>query len=152
MRLIGAYFDLTDRISSGTASAGGNRATGQPGGRVLISVAKRLVPSAVRRNTVKRIVREAWRAALRDQPIRPSMQQAVQQEGQECLIRLKRYPGTRTEAGRVRRSDGATPPHSLPQPQGLATIKRSLRADADQLFATYLHRRPMRRPEAEASR
>ena len=35
-------------------------------GKVVISVAKRLVPSAVRRNTVKRIVRESWRAALRE--------------------------------------------------------------------------------------
>src|SRR5690606_5482317 len=36
---------------------------GREGGELLISVAKRLVRSAVRRNTVKRIVREAWRAA-----------------------------------------------------------------------------------------
>ncbi len=135
MRLIGAFFDLTDRFAPSTAAASrrDNAADGR-NDKILISVAKRLVPSAVRRNTVKRIVREAWRAALRDQPVRASMQEAVQQdvqqdvqqEVQECLIRLKRYPGARTEPG-------------------LATIKRSLRADADQLFATYLNRRPVRR-------
>ena len=37
---------------------------------VLISVAKRLVRSAVRRNTVKRIVREAWREATRNEASR----------------------------------------------------------------------------------
>jgi len=131
VRLIGAFFDLTDRFAPSTAAASrrDNAADGR-NDKILISVAKRLVPSAVRRNTVKRIVREAWRAALRDQPVRASMQEAVQQdvqqEVQECLIRLKRYPGARTEPG-------------------LATIKRSLRADADQLFATYLNRRPVRR-------
>lgn len=127
MRLIGAFFDLTDRFAPSTAAAS-RRDNAADGGndKILISVAKRLVPSAVRRNTVKRIVREAWRAALRDQPVRASMREAVQQEVQECLIRLKRYPGAPTEPG-------------------LATIKRSLRADADQLFATYLNRRPVRR-------
>lgn len=145
VRLIGAYFDLTDRFTPSIAAGSGDRAAGQVGGRVLISVAKRLVPSAVRRNTVKRIVRESWRAALKNQPVTPSMQQAVQ-DVQECLIRLKRYPGARIKpVGARRQGTGAAKaqPQAEPQPPpGLGLLKGRLRADADQLFATYLRRRP----------
>ena len=91
MRLIGSYFEVTDRVpnrqSARTVGAvagrvpdprgavasgerpggeGGREGGGREGGELLISVAKRLVRSAVRRNTVKRIVREAWRAATRE--------------------------------------------------------------------------------------
>lgn len=130
LRLTGVYFDLTDRFAP-TPAARGRLPEGGPadghfgtaGTKVLISVAKRLVPSAVRRNTVKRIVREAWRAAVRNaasmevpdgQPAarETSSGSAIQDlksvQGKErsglephgetssrvCLVRLKRYPGS----------------------------------------------------------
>lgn len=167
MRLTGSYFELTDRIADPRASkgpamgpargpnaapvAGRSRpqAAGDGRSELLISVAKRLVKSAVRRNTVKRIVREAWRAATDN----GSAQQRSQADGhpaggqrddgrrelparaaggtlagqplrRTCLVRLKRSPWAGAE--------------SVPS---FAMIKRSLRQDADQLFATWRAKR-----------
>lgn len=190
MRLTGVYFDLTDRITpkspprrrsvDDNQADRGRQTSATPaadGVVVLISVAKRLVPSAVRRNTVKRIVREAWRAAGRypvgtgfdigHSPQSPQSPQSTQgtssgsarQNVQSvqgirrspavdgkalsrvCLVRLKRYPGMRVKSGAA-----------LPPGTGEAAIRRSLRVDADQLFATFLSRplpnAPGRRPHA----
>ncbi|MGE0313918.1 MAG: ribonuclease P protein component [Lautropia sp.] len=54
MRVDSDFFDLTDRFKP--ASSHGDA-------RLVISVPKRLLRSAVQRNTVKRLVREAWRSA-----------------------------------------------------------------------------------------
>jgi Ribonuclease P len=161
LRLTGSYFELTDRIADRRPAAGrdparaamsaaasaaalnGRRDAGDGGSELLISVAKRLVRSAVRRNTVKRIVREAWRAAA-DKGIAKRRSQADGQptggQGDDggdssagavggpvaartlrgtCLVRLKRSPWTGSD----------------PRPS-FSMIKRSLRQDADQLFAT----------------
>lgn len=125
MRLTGSYFELTDRVaaSAGQRDAGDG---GDWGSELLISVAKRLVKSAVRRNTVKRIVREAWRAAT-DNGIARQRSQADGQPSsgkRTCLVRLRRSPWV-----------GADPRPSF------AMIKRSLRRDADQLFATFRAKR-----------
>ena len=153
MRLTGVYFDLTDRFAPTPAArrrlsegSQAEMAAGIAGSRVLISVAKRLVPLAVRRNTVKRIVREAWRAALRNVASTevPGWQSSEQEtssgsarqsshsnQGRErsgphaqggtlsraCLVRLKRYPGN-----------------------DLTKTRRVLRADVDDLFAAFLSR------------
>ena len=149
MRLTGSYLELTDRIpgrlpgkaSDSTPAERQDAADRRP--ELLISVAKRLVRSAVRRNTVKRIVREAWRAATDDGIARQDSQAgrrpggtgdetapaagasvAVRSPRQTCLVRLKRYPGTGAD----------------PKP-GFRMIKRSLRQDADRLFAMFLARR-----------
>ena len=176
MRLTGSYFELTDRVSSRTAGPApvGAPPTGHEGAprrsQLLISVAKRLVRSAVRRNTVKRIVREAWRAAASasgngrgNQDPTPRGTDIAQQGSQEggqgedgtvggrspavvgavavpspprtCLVRLRRYPGV-----------GADPKPSL------AMIKRSLRRDADQLFAMFLDGSATAGPEAPRGR
>jgi len=178
LRLSGSYFELTDRFAPRAGSnAGGPETTRspvdgnepdrkEPGGRrtadrkIVISVAKRLVPSAVRRNTVKRIVREAWRAAIRiDVPGELKRDtndgttgsaacpatEAGAQAGAEapavsnrvCLVRLKRYPGAvvkpKTKA-HPRDTVGAPAP-------GFTAVRQRLRADADRLFATFLQGR-----------
>ena len=169
MRLTGVYFDLTDRITPAPAmkrrGVDDNQANPDRQNSltqagevvVLISVAKRLVPSAVRRNTVKRIVREAWRAAGRhlpgtrfdiSQPTQETSSGSARQNVQSvqgirqtpavadkalsrvCLVRLKRYPGVNVKSGA-----GVT------VRTGEAAIRRSLRADADGLFASFLSRR-----------
>ena len=171
MRLIGAYFDLTDAPNPAAGSrrddapADGTGESAGEGGRrndkVLISVAKRLVPSAVRRNTVKRVVREAWRAAIRKaeptgrishestQPTTTSgsahhtgrVQQQTGSAGdgakplRSCLVRLKRYPGVPVKTRSAATSGTAVAANAK---LGLAMIKRCLRADIDKLFAAFL--------------
>jgi hypothetical protein len=90
----------------------------------MISVAKRLVPSAVRRNTVKRIVREAWRAAV-----------SSDTHDRTYLVRLRQYPGGRRPKG------GARAPVPAAPVMGLTAVKRALRADADRLFAALMRKR-----------
>ena len=106
----------------------------------MISVAKRLVPSAVRRNTVKRIVREAWRAAthVKDDRI--------------YLVRLRQYPGGRRPKGGARARQRADAANSGPTPapaMGLTAVKGLLRADADRVIAGLQSRRAA--PAAGAS-
>jgi hypothetical protein len=60
-----------------------------------------------------------------------------------CLMRLKRYPG---QADKAR---GAPPGGAS---SGLAMIKRSLRKDADELFAAFLSDKPARRLQRGAGR
>jgi hypothetical protein len=162
LRLIGSYFELTDRVSGRTA--GPAPAAAPPAGRegaprrsqLLISVAKRLVRSAVRRNTVKRIVREAWRAATGasrngggNQHPTPRGTDIAEQGSQE---------GAQGQDGRVgRRSHAVAAAASVPSASrtclvrlrrypdlgadpkpSFAMIKRGLRRDADQLFARFL--------------
>ncbi len=153
MRHSGSYFELTDRFASraGTATSSGPANRPQAGNdndspgpesaksmncTLVISVAKRLVPSAVRRNTVKRVVREAWRAAHADAggtSARAGRLPVV------CLMRLKRYPGeapgSKAGPGGRRLAGSQTPA------PGAAMVKRQLRADADKLFEAFLHGR-----------
>jgi hypothetical protein len=130
------------------------------------------VPLAVRRNTVKRIVREAWRSALGvdGQPGFESVfgttfgsagkqasdgtsgsdsnaeQQSVPTRSvrpvRVCLVRLKRYPGTAVKP-KTRAKAGEAPDADAAAP-GHAAIKRQLRADADRLFAAFLQARAQR--------
>ena len=148
MRLSGTFFDLTERFAVGSlppaATAVAIVELNDPA--LVISVAKRLVASAVRRNTVKRIVREAWRAAVQGTPEAPRRLRG----GGTYLVRLKRYPGSAAKAGKGTRSvrsggsarsvkpDAAAESSRLP---GLAAIKRQLRAEADALFAALLNGR-----------
>ena len=138
MRLSGSYFDLTDRFAprTGTGAAGAHR-------KIVISVPKRLVSSAVRRNTVKRIVREAWRLS-------------VGVEGRACLVRLTRYPGTAVKPDRKAVSgagrqgvpgEGVAGREVRTAAPGFSTTKRLLRDDADKLFAAFVQGRsdPTRR-------
>lgn len=174
MRLVGTYFDLTDRFAPNPA--GEARPVAKVGGvgkdpeeskrgKIVISVAKRLVPSAVRRNTVKRIVREAWRAA--SGPGSESSQQGAQDSSapatfQEmpagpaatgpsrvCLVRLKRYPGKDLKAvkNKARKASHPAGPGKSAGAAvvGLTAIKRSLRADVDHLIAAFVSGRPGRR-------
>lgn len=188
MRLSGSYFDLTDRFAPN--AAGGSKVerervrlesrspqTRRPGAgtavghRIIISVAKRLVPSAVRRNTVKRIVREAWRAAVgvdgysrietsfgtslgsakkeasdgtTDSPQDSAKTTTSLRPAPVCLVRLKRYPGTVVKPKPGTRIDKRAKPVVVASPPGLAAVKRQLRSDADQLFAAFLQGRPPR--------
>lgn len=171
MRLVGTYFDLTDRFAPNPA--GGARPVTKVGGvakgleesrreskrsKIVISVAKRLVPSAVRRNTVKRIVREAWRAA--SGPGSESSQQGAQDSSapatvqdlpagpaatgtsRVCLVRLKRYPGKDLKAVKKKASKTRHPAgpgkSAGAAVLGLTAIKRSLRSDVDQLIAAFM--------------
>jgi hypothetical protein len=170
LRLVGTYFDLTDRFTPNPAGevrpvvrldGNGKDPEGSQRGKIVVSVAKRLVPSAVRRNTVKRIVREAWRLAGR--PGSESSQQGAQDSSapasvqdlpagsaatgptRVCLVRLKRYPGKDLKAvkKKARKATKARPPAAPGTSAGaavlgLTAIKRSLRSDVDQLFAAFL--------------
>lgn len=115
-----------------------------------VSVAKRLVRSAVRRNTVKRIVREAWRqfmaqTASRTDPLAPQAE-AVQGShaallaGQGWRVRLKAHPwGAQAAKSQFARAaqrrqalkSGKSPVDALP---GFRETKRQLRADIDSLL------------------
>src|SRR5690606_33992370 len=111
VRITGTYFELPDRPGSPSGSAS----------RIMISLAKRLVPSAVRRNTVKRIVREAGRAATHVN------------DDRTYLVRLRQYPGGRRPKGGARagpRPDAAKAGAEPAPAMGLTAIKRELRADA----------------------
>jgi hypothetical protein len=182
LRLTGTYFELTDRIAdrrpvdrpagrpegSGNpgpalatapaAASAGRREPGEERSELLISVAKRLVKSAVRRNTVKRIVREAWRAAT-DECIAKQRSQADGQpaggqrhdDGALPAAVVGNAVGSavadpalgrptrpvRTCLVRLKRSPWA---ESDPSPS-FTMIKRNLRRDADRLFATYQAKR-----------
>lgn len=180
MRLSGSYFDLTDRFAPNAVASsnpgGVKHGSGTPGNEpsvapgIVISVAKRLVPSAVRRNTVKRIVRQAWRAALGDDGrtrfesvcgttfVSAGKQASDGTSGSDrkaeqesaptrsvgpvrvCLVRLKRYPGTVVKSKSRAKAGEAADA----TPPGLAAIKRELRADADRLFAAFLQARAQR--------
>lgn len=148
LRLSGTFFDLTERFAVGPLPLPGTPVADieldDPA--LVISVAKRLVASAVRRNTVKRIVREAWRAAVQGTP----EARCRLGGGGTYLVRLKRYPGSAAKAGKAVRSGGSAGSARSMKPDvvaessrlpGLATIKRQLRADADSLFAALLNGR-----------
>jgi RNase P protein component len=158
LRLTGVYFDLTDRFkpasaaqrrqpnaqpaqtaqmvqaarSSTTAQTAqapvGARKADRP--EVLISVAKRLVPSAVQRNTVKRIVRESWRTAVRN----AVSMKAQGEQSLICLVRLKRCPVIESTG----REATAPAKPSARGRVGTPRARRSLRADIDSLFAVLL--------------
>jgi hypothetical protein len=161
LRLIGSYFELTDRVAgrpagavSAAKTAEGQGAAAARSDRLLISVAKRLVKSAVRRNTVKRIVREAWRAANKGiSGGRHGPSEAIGQGTDESIARQVIQPGEHREhgnAGGPGRPGAATPRDrspsrtclvrlkQYPSAPSLAMIKRFLRKDADELFATFL--------------
>ena len=99
-----------------------------------ISVPKRLVRAAVRRNTVKRVSREAWRAA----PVE------LLDCGRSWRLRLKAHPmgslAAKSQHARAqmraqaRRQPGAAG-SGVPEPPGFAVIKRQLRAELDRLLA-----------------
>jgi hypothetical protein len=112
-----------------------------------ISVPKRLVRAAVRRNTVKRVAREAWRSA----PVE------LLDCGRSWRLRLKAHPmgslAAKSQHARAqmraqaRRQPGAAG-SGVPEPPGFAVIKRQLRAELDRLLADAaerLNRRPVGR-------
>ena len=102
MKVDGEFFDLTDRFKPASAQVVGSR--------LVISVPKRLLRSAVRRNTVKRLVREAWRSAMPD---------CRQVPRGAFLVRLRTVPSARVvEPGKV----------------GGQRWRCSLRADIDHVF------------------
>ena len=154
VRLTGRYFELTDRLPM----AARPRATAQSASVLVISVAKRIVRSAVRRNTVRRVVRESWRAALAGSPVRPasagsisgplasSVRQTVLQPGRAWLIRLRAHPVPKSAP--LDRPGRDRPGHDRPSDDrpvpGFAAVKRLLRADADRLFAQALTSGPPR--------
>jgi hypothetical protein len=77
VRLRGRFFELTDRFTPDKRRQGASRASPEAVDgirvadrsgsdripRLIISVPKRLLRSAVRRNAAKRVVRESWRLA-----------------------------------------------------------------------------------------
>jgi len=170
MRISGTYFDLTDRRVP--AVAAGSKAPDLPGApsTLIISVAKRIVPSAVRRNTVKRIAREAWRAnrepeqldeaqRLESRQPEPRPVDAGASVGRTWMLRLKIYPGrarrivakarvkasanSKGTSASLRKGAAAQRAQAAPAPlPGFAAVKRLLRADADQLLQQALKRAP----------
>jgi len=112
-----------------------------------ISVPKRLVRAAVRRNTVKRVAREAWRSA----PVE------LLDCGRSWRLRLKAHPmgslAAKSQHARAQmRAQARRKPDSagsgVPDSPGFAVIKRQLRAELDRLLADAaerLNRRPVGR-------
>ena len=136
LRLSGTFFELTERFAAGSQARSPTPVidveVDDP--VLVISVAKRLVPSAVRRNTVKRVVREAWRAAVQGNPEAPRRLRG----GGTYLVRLKRFPGSAPKAGKSAKSTKLTAAPEASRLPGFATIKRQLRADIDSLFTELL--------------
>lgn len=99
-----------------------------------ISVPKRLVRAAVRRNTVKRVAREAWRSAPGE----------LLDSGRSWRLRLKAHPmgplAAKSQHARAqmraqaRQQSGAAGSGVSASP-GFAVIKRQLRAELDRLLA-----------------
>ncbi|VEG99990.1 ribonuclease P [Lautropia mirabilis] len=166
VRVSGHFFELTGVLPrpSGGASTSpanpGDRSSraAQPGAPVTpsasdaldclqISVPKRLVRAAVRRNTVKRVAREAWRVA----PV------ALLDCGRSWRLRLKAHPmgalAAKSQHARAQmRAQARRKPDSagsgVPDSPGFAVIKRQLRAELDRLLADAaerLNRRPVGR-------
>lgn len=166
VRVSGHFFELTGvlpRPSGGASTPPANLAVpssraAQPAVPVIpsasdaldclqISVPKRLVRAAVRRNTVKRVAREAWRAA----PVE------LLDCGRSWRLRLKAHPmgslAAKSQHARAqmraqaRRQPGAAD-SGVSEPPGFAVIKRQLRAELDRLLADAaerLNRRPVGR-------
>ncbi len=166
VRVSGHFFELTGVLPrpSGGASTSpalpGDRSSraAQPGAPVTpsasdaldclqISVPKRLVRAAVRRNTVKRVAREAWRSA----PV------ALLDCGRSWRLRLKAHPmgalAAKSQHARAQmraqaRRQPGTVGSGIPASPGFAVIKRQLRAELDRLLADAaerLNRRPVGR-------
>ena len=154
VRVSGPFFELTSPANPAVPSS---RAA-QPGAPVTpsasdaldclqISVPKRLVRAAVRRNTVKRVAREAWRAA----PV------ALLDCGRSWRLRLKAHPmGALAAKSQHARAQMRAQARRKPDPAGsgvldspgFAVIKRQLRAELDRLLADAagrLNRRPVGR-------
>ena len=164
VRVSGHFFELTGVLlrPSGGASTSpalpGDRSSraAQPGVPVTpsasdaldclqISVPKRLVRAAVRRNTVKRVAREAWRSA----PVE------LLDCGRSWRLRLKAHPmgslAAKSQHARAQmraqaRRQTGTAGSGIPDSPGFAVIKRQLRAELDRLLADAaerLNRRPV---------
>ncbi|MDO4232541.1 MAG: ribonuclease P protein component [Lautropia sp.] len=149
LRFSGRFFELSVVRAPGARSdSSGAQQDTQP--TVQVSVAKRLVRSAVRRNTVKRIVREAWRqflvqAASGAESLAQTAQgekgmQVAQVGGHGWRVRLKAHPwGTHAAKSQFARAalrrqalkSGKSPVGVLP---GFGETKRQLRADIDSLL------------------
>ena len=172
VRVSGHFFELTGVLPrpSGGASTSpalpGDRSSraSQPGAPVTpsasdaldclqISVPKRLVRAAVRRNTVKRVAREAWRSA----PVE------LLDCGRSWRLRLKAHPmgslAAKSQHARAQmraqaRRQPGTAGSGIPDSPGFAVIKRQLRAELDRLLADAvgrLNRRPVgRNTQADA--
>ena len=163
VRVSGHFFELTGvlpRPSGGTSTPPANLVV--PSSRVVqpaipvtpsasdaldclqISVPKRLVRAAVRRNTVKRVAREAWRSA----PVE------LLDCGRSWRLRLKAHPmgslAAKSQHARAQmraqaRRQPGTVGSDIPASPGFAVIKRQLRAELDRLLADAaerLNRRP----------
>ena len=166
VRVSGHFFELTGvlpRPSGGASTppvlpADRSSRAAQPGASVTpsasdaldclqISVPKRLVRAAVRRNTVKRVAREAWRSA----PV------ALLDCGRSWRLRLKAHPmgslAAKSQHARAQmraqaRRQPGTVGSGIPASPGFAVIKRQLRAELDRLLADAaerLNRRPVGR-------
>ena len=131
-------------VSSAAVSSSAASGTVVPGmvasgaAALQLSVPKRLVRAAVRRNTVKRVLREAWRLA----PDAALLQSA----DRVWRFRLKAHPlGSLAAKSQYARAQmrlqarkAGTPGSAASQSASLpsfADIKRQLRAEADQLLA-----------------
>ena len=163
VRVSGHFFELTGVLPrpSGGASTSptlpGDRSSRavQPGAPVTpsasealdclqISVPKRLVRAAVRRNTVKRVAREAWRLA----PVE------LLGCGRSWRLRLKAHPmgslAAKSQHARAqmraqaRRQPGRAG-SGIPASPGFAVIKRQLRAELERLLADAAERLNRRR-------
>ncbi|MGE0808684.1 MAG: ribonuclease P protein component [Burkholderiaceae bacterium] len=106
-------------------------------GILLMAVPKRVLARAVDRNLVRRLVREAWRAA------------ALQQQPVALLVKLARRPAglAATRASRSSKklstassSADSSLPAAGPAVVGRSAVKRQLRAELDRLFAAAVRR------------
>lgn len=149
LRFSGRFFELSVVRASGAGpDSSGTQQDTQP--TVQVSVARRLVRSAVRRNTVKRIVREAWRQflvqtasgaeALARMAQGEKGMQVAPVGGHGWRVRLKAHPWgahaaksqfARAAQRRQALKSGHSPSGVLP---GFGETKRLLRADIDSLL------------------
>lgn len=122
MKVVGEIFELTDRWGRGTPAS---MATAV-GPVLIVSVAKRWVRSAVRRNVMRRIAREAWTAG---RPI------GVEAPDVRWLLKVRTNPFADPSASP--RPGARTP--SLPATHRAA--RAAIRADADRVLAKAWARR-----------
>ena len=160
MRIRGRFFELTDRFTpdkrrqsavreEATAARVADRNGSSKVPRLIISVPKRLLRSAVRRNTVKRVVRESW--------LRAPASELARLAPPAVLVRLVRQPsasiastttrafaGALGEGGPSRGSGSSTAAEgkvragtrsAVPGRTGLRQFKQMLRADLDAIWA-----------------
>lgn len=152
VRVSGRFLELTGtvrRLRSARSGQNTRDLAARPDvpARLQLVVPKRLVRAALRRNTVKRVLREAWRAVLAD---------AFPAAGRIWRFRLKAHPAgslmaksqfararlrlaARRAVDRLAPGQGGKPSLTPPVPgsgpvMGFASSKRCLREEADWLL------------------